>query len=276
MKRSTRIIFIFFAAAILAGFFLLRSPFAQIQDYLDFADQRTFVGIPNFLNILSSLAPVFVGGWALIALFRKRPENEQLFLESSERLPWIVLFLGSFLTGLGSVYFHWNPSNETLFWARTPLILVLTSLLAAVISERIGIKNGLRWLGPLLIVGLASVFYWSWSETRGVGDLRFFTLVHSLPFLLIPFLILLFPPRYTRTGDYFTTFGFYLLAKIVEKLDGAIYSIGGLISGHTLKHLLVGLAIFWLFRMIVRRQPVPSLRPLEKTSTTNRKRKQKS
>jgi len=276
MKRSTRIVFILIFATIVAGLFLLRSPIAQPTDYHDFADQRALVGIPNFLNVISSLALVFVGGSALAALFRNRPESERLFLESRERLPWLFLFSGTLLTGLGSIYYHWSPSNGTLFWDRLPLTLIVTSLLAAVISERISVKSGLRWLAPLLIIGLASVVYWSWSETRGAGDLRFYALVHYLPLLLIPLLILLFPPRYTRTGDYFSAFGFYLLAKIAEKMDASLYSIGGLISGHTIKHLLAALALYWLFHMILRRKPVPSLRPLEKSSTGNRKRKQRS
>ena len=46
------------------------------------------------------------------------------------------------------------------------------ALFAAVIGERISGRLGLVLLGPLMAVGLGSVFYWALTEARGQGDLR--------------------------------------------------------------------------------------------------------
>jgi hypothetical protein len=40
----------------------------------------------------------------------------------------------------------------------------------------------------------------------------------------------------------------YVLAKILEYADRSIYSLGGLVSGHTLKHLAAAAACFAILR----------------------------
>jgi hypothetical protein len=53
--------------------------------------------------------------------------------------------------------------------------------------------------------------------------------------------------------------GIYLLAKVAEMLDRRIYTLTGWISGHTLKHLIAALAVFWVLRMLRKRTPVVSV-----------------
>ena len=48
-----------------------------------------------------------------------------------------VIFLGIFLTGFGSSYYHWDPNDDTLFWDRLPMTLCFMAILAASIEERI-------------------------------------------------------------------------------------------------------------------------------------------
>jgi hypothetical protein len=50
--------------------------------------------------------------------------------------------------------------------------------------------------------------------------------------------------------------GFYVLAKILESLDRPVYNLGHIICGHTLKHLMAALGIYWVFRMLARRRPL--------------------
>jgi hypothetical protein len=47
----------------------------------------------------------------------------------------------------------------------------------------------------------------------------------------------------------------YGVAKLVEVLDGPIFSMGHLLSGHTLKHLTAALAAWWLLRGLAIRRP---------------------
>jgi hypothetical protein len=72
----------------------------------------------------------------------------------------------------------------------------------------------------------------------------------------VPLLVLLFPPRYTRTGDLVGIAGFYVLAKVFEVSDREIFALGGLVSGHTMKHLAAALATYWLLRMLKLRSPL--------------------
>ena len=50
----------------------------------------------------------------------------------------------------------------------------------------------------------------------------------------------------------------YLLAKVLETgpVDHALYNMGGVVSGHTLKHLSAALGAFWLYRMVRDRRSV--------------------
>jgi hypothetical protein len=74
---------------------------------------------------------------------------------------------------------------------------------------------------------------------------------------------LLFAPRYTRTADWYIGIGWYLLAKVCEFQDGAIYrATGGFVSGHTLKHLLGAVSTGWLLGMLMLRRPLLPLTPL--------------
>ena len=68
-------------------------------------------------------------------------------------------------------------------------------------------------------------------------------------------MLLLFPPRYTRGADLVGALGWYALAKIFEQLDAQVFAVGGVVSGHTLKHLAAAVAMYWIFRMLKRRRP---------------------
>src|SRR5262249_31672083 len=96
-------------AAVSLTALLLVPPISQDQDYHQFADQRTLLGIPHFWNVASNLPFVAVGALGLHK-FYQRPAT-------------FVLFSGFLLTGFGSTYYHWNPSDETLFWDRLPMTL---------------------------------------------------------------------------------------------------------------------------------------------------------
>ena len=136
------------------------------------------------------------------------------------------------------------------------MILVFMPLVAALMAERVHVKLGL-WLLPLLTaVGLASVFYWHWTEIYGSGDLRFYAAVQVYAVLVL-FAAVLLSPRYTRGFDLLIVAGFYVIAKICEAEDRQIFLLGQIVSGHTLKHLAAGAAGFWILRMLQKRQPMP-------------------
>jgi hypothetical protein len=228
-------------------------PIPQPDWYHDFADQRSFFGIPNSLDVVSNLPFIVVGVYGLIALYAKH--SRITFIGRWERISYAVLFFGALLTGFGSAYYHWAPDNDTLVWDRMPMTIMFMAFLTTIISERIGWKSGRLMLFPLLILGLASVVYWNYTEQIGAGDLRFYGFIHFFPVVLIAMMLWLYPPRYTRGSDILVVFLFYGLATIFELLDRQVFALSNVISGHTIKHLLAVAAIYWLWRMLKKRKP---------------------
>jgi hypothetical protein len=53
---------------------------------------------------------------------------------------------------------------------------------------------------------------------------------------------------------------FYALAKLFEFFDEKIFSLGQIVSGHTLKHLAAAAAGFAILRLFQIRRPIPELR----------------
>jgi hypothetical protein len=48
----------------------------------------------------------------------------------------------------------------------------------------------------------------------------------------------------------------YALAKGFEAMDRPIFNMGGIISGHTLKHIAAALSAYWILRMLQLRRPI--------------------
>ena len=241
------------ASAVLAAIAVFtRAPIPQDPSYHRFADSRVILGVPNGLNVLSNLAFAVVGGAGLWLLLRGR----LALRDSRERFPWLVFFGGVALTSAGSAWYHLAPSNETLIWDRLPMAFAFMGLLAVVVAERIDPRTAVRVLGPLVLAGIGGVLYWYATERSGSGDLRPYALVQFYPALAIPLLLVLFPRPYTLASGFVGALGAYVLAKLAESKDAAILGLGGLVSGHTLKHLLAAAGIGILVWMLVARSRV--------------------
>jgi len=256
MSQRTRIIMLG-AITVAAGIAVALLPhMAQPLDYHNFADQRSFLSIPNFFNVISNLPFLAVGVWGLTLVLGRRESDGRLFIKPVECWPYLILSVGVTLTCFGSAYYHLAPSNARLVWDRLPMTLGFMSLLSAMVMERVNLRAGLVALGPLLLLGLASVVQWYVSEFRGAGDLRLYFMVQFYTLLLILLILWLFPARYTRGADLPIAMGFYVLAKLFEVLDRQVFNLGHIVSGHTLKHLAAALGVYWIFRMLARRRAV--------------------
>ena len=249
----TRIATLFAATLAVAAAvsFLPRIP--QDPAYHRFADARSWLGVPNFMNVASNLPFLLVGVAGL--RFTLGKGSAARFVEPAERWPWTALFLGVALTCLGSGYYHSAPSNAALVWDRLPMAVGFMGVLAALIAERIHLRAGLIALPLLMAVGLFSVMQWYAGEVRGAGDLRLYVMVQFFTLLAVPLIMGLFLARYTHGADLLMAVGIYALAKVFEAADAFIFHLGHAVSGHTLKHLTAALAAYWMLRMLVRRQP---------------------
>lgn len=233
-------------------------PFPQPADYHNFADQRSWLGIPNFGDVVSNVGFGIVGVLGLLALLR-RPSRIQ-FLDPKEKWPYLIIFFGLILTAAGSSYYHLSPDNPRLVWDRLPMTIVFMSLVAALIAERFSVRAGLTLLPFLLAIGLGSVWQWRWSEAHGKGDLRFYAGVQLYAMLAV-ILALFLKSRYTRGSDLAVLAGFYILAKLTETFDHQIFSFGRMVSGHTIKHVAAALGSYWILRMLEKRKPVAETAP---------------
>ena len=216
------------------------APIPQDPAYHTFADRLALVGIPNFWNVASNLPFLAVGAYGLYTLPRLQPQLA--------RSSYLVFCLGGMLVGFGSAYYHYAPSNDALTWDRLPMTIAFMGLFSIVIEDRVSTVLGRRLLWPLVLAGVGSVLYWDWTELQGRGDLRAYGLVQFLPMLLIPLLLITGKGGGLRARFFWATLGTYALAKLAEHFDKAIYAANGMVSGHSLKHLLGALAVFWAMR----------------------------
>lgn len=240
------------AIGVAAAVFAFVPPIAQPQWYHDFADRRVLLGVPNFFDVLSNLAFVAVGVAGLARLPR------QAFIERRERWPYAVFFGGLVLTGFASAWYHLAPTDARLVWDRLGMSIVFAGFVAAALAERAGVRVGLAALAALLLAGPAAVLWWAATETAGAGDLRAWGLLQFAPMLLLPLLLGWTSARTSRGGDWLAVLGLYALALALEWLDRIVFELTGVVSGHTLKHLVAALAGYVLLRHLRRRRTLPA------------------
>ena len=166
-----------------------------------------------------------------------------------------VFFLGLLLVGAGSAAYHLQPSNMTLVWDRLPMSLSFMAFFCAMVGERISVAAGRRLFVPLLVAGLLSVVYWYLTEQRGGGDLRPYVLVQFLPLLLVP-VMLLFRSPLNGSAWLWAMLLAYAASKAAEMGDAAVLELTGVLSGHTLKHLLAALGGLLFLGALLMRRPV--------------------
>jgi len=223
------------AAGVLAA--LLVPPLRQDPAYHAFADRRAFFGIPYALNVLSNVGFLIVGVWSFVEVARAR-------LVRWERSAAFLFALGLVLTGVGSAWYHLAPSNATLVWDRLPLSALFPIVFAVVIGDRVSPTAGRALFLPLAVFGVVSVVWWDLTD-----DLRPYALAQFLPLALIPLMLALFPGR-RPARPLIVGVALYAVGKLFEVGDGAVLAAGGVVSGHTVKHLLSAVAAAFIVRWL--------------------------
>lgn len=229
----------------------LLPPIAQDPAYHDFADRRGLLGIPAFLNITTNLAFLAVGIAGMILCATRK--------DLGARRAWFTCFTGVALVFFGSAYYHLAPDNGTLVWDRLPMSIGFMALSVAVLADHIDPRLEKILLVPAIVLGLASVIWWHYTD-----DLRPYVLVQFLPLLMLPALLFLFRGARQDRGYLLAALALYMVSKLAEYFDHAVFGLTGeIVSGHSLKHLLAATALLVVYWML-RRRSLHS-RPAEST-----------
>ena len=200
-----------------------------------FVDTRSWMGLPNALDVLSNLPLALAGVWGLGALARRR-RNVGLHKNTGQVLR--VFFVGLVLTAAGSAAYHWAPSAAGLALDRLGMAVAFAGVLGLAMAERVGARIARNTLIAVLLVGTLSAVM---PVARG----------NALPWAVVQFGGMAFlawaawrSPLPTALGvSLGRVLALYAVAKLFEVGDAAVFhGLGGLISGHTLKHFVAALA----------------------------------
>lgn len=199
-----------------------------------FADQRTLLGIPCALDVLSNLAFAIAGALGLAWLARLPVAA----VEGVSRALAGLFFAGLVCTSVGSAVYHWGPSDFGLLWDRLGMVLPFAGLLGLAAAGRISQRAGIATAGAVLLGGTSAVLWWALT-----GNVLPWAVVQLGGMLVVLALAAL--PR--RDGALAVHLGaviaFYGAAKLFEAADHAILeATGQWVSGHSLKHLAAAAA----------------------------------
>lgn len=227
-KQITLWIIVFAPLVYLMGFV---DPLAQKLAYHNFADTNCILGLNNFHNVISNIPFVIV---ALISFsdFKKDKSNYSI--------SWLAFFIGVFLVGPGSAYYHYNPNNFTLVWDRLPMTIGFMGLTSAAFCELYKVKKESPILISLLLLGALSVIYWYVTD-----DLRPYFWVQLTPITSLLYISLAYKTPGLKPKYLVGAVLFYVAAKVTEKYDLQIFEMISY-SGHSIKHFLAAIAVFIL------------------------------
>lgn len=209
----------------------------QDKSYHNFADQSKVFGIPHFYDVVSNIPFIPIGLWGLTV---------------ANRVDWLSFFSGCVAVGAGSSYYHWNPNNDTLVWDRLPMTVCFMSMLSAICQD-----YGLTFmrLVPCQLFGVASIAIWAKYD-----ELLPYAIVQFGSVLALFCLLALCNSPYKTNSYLWLAFACYGASKLFESYDRPINDLlGGLVSGHTLKHLVSALAFVFVINHLQNEYGVESL-----------------
>lgn len=201
-------------------------PILQPQAYHHFADTRMLGGIPNVIDVLTNLAFLLVG-MAGLRFANRAPYPQRASLH--------LFALGMVLTALGSAFYHWAPTDQSLAWDRLPMTLAFAGALGAMAAQYLGAGAAMRWQNAWLYLGLTGVVIWVIS-----GDLRLYVVAQIGGFLIgLAWLTIGYRAPNTVALPWGWVWLAYGLAKLAESGDAWLWTATSeLVAGHGFKHLL--------------------------------------
>ncbi|MCK9608742.1 MAG: ceramidase [Methylomonas sp.] len=136
---------------------LFIEPITQDPNYHHFADARPLCGFSNFWNVVSNL-PFLVAGCLGLSRYARLTQRE-----SAEG--YRLMCLGVLLVGIGSAYYHANPTNDTLLWDRLPMTVAFMAIFSLLLGERV-MPNQKRYALWWLVTGALSPLFIGHGRNR--------------------------------------------------------------------------------------------------------------
>src|SRR6266480_958236 len=109
ISKRAGILLLIAATLIVVVAALLAPQVPQPDSYHHFADQREWLDVPRFGDVMSNLPFAVIGLWGLA--FLAGPGSTGTFADHRERYPYFLVFLGLLLTAWSSAYYHLAPDN---------------------------------------------------------------------------------------------------------------------------------------------------------------------
>ena len=185
--------------------------------YHNFADKRTFMGIPNAMDVISNIAIV------IPALYLLQKQKK-----------FSLLSIHILLIALASTYYHLQPTDDRIFWDMLFIATTHVVLLSYFIKDEYSI---ILYIGSIL-----TVVYW-----KQYNDLRpYILLLIGIPLYIISLIY-----KNKKVNNYlYPIVIFGIMARVIEHNDHYVYKMtSNMISGHTAKHI-TGSIMIW-FTVIV-------------------------
>jgi hypothetical protein len=256
MKRSL-VYLPLLAAATLCALLVARGPIAQFSGYHAFADQSVLFGVPHGADVLSNIGFALVALWGLLRLWP---------MHGPGRHGYRLFLMALLMTAAGSALYHLAPGDARLVWDRIPIALACAGLMTAVRAECLQKCSSLADSVLLGIFAVLSVLWWYVTGPGGTGDLRPYLLMQGLPLVLIPLWQFIYgAPRRDKLA-FGIALALYVFAKLAELSDHALLDALGVVSGHTIKHLLATAAAAVLVARLVERQRAPRSQELREVT----------
>ena len=214
-------------------------PLQQPAAYHDFADARPLLGVPRALDTLSNLPFLLFGLWGLWRL-RRQPS-----LPAVPRRMAALFFIGLLATALGSGWYHLAPDDARLVWDRAGMTTGFAGIVGLAVAQRVGDRSATPVAVALLLLGWLSIAVWSQT-----GNLTPWATLQTGGVLLILGLMALPSLGAGWPVAWWFIVASYALAKLAETFDPQVYAFTGVLSGHSLKHLLASLAAVPVIRAL--------------------------
>lgn len=238
------------ALVVLMGALLLVALFAPaIPDptaNARFADARSWLGLPFAMDVLSNLPFAGFGIWGLVALRRVGRPQQPLPDETSRCAR--LFFAGLVFTAVCSSLYHLSPDVLRLGIDRAGMAVAFAGLIGFAVCERVSRRAGWPAACLTLFAGLLAA-----ATSMQSGNVLPWAVVQFGGIALVLVLALLRPVPGAVGLSLAAVIGFYLLAKLFELGDHAVYeATNHWVAGHSLKHVIAACAAWPVLRAVQR------------------------